>query len=263
MNAIYINQILNEKGEAFFDRPVTDQRIFYNKRASVYDKQNSIPARNIRRKTINDIYKRTLSKLKPGNSIAYLDFGCGTALATKEFLSAMNLQVVRGYGIDISDDMIAIAAKRIPEYKLMRGGPKLITFNNLDLITAHFHVLCHLSDEDLGLFFKNASNSLREGGVLCFEVIKRYKVGEHTFTVEDDTHNRVFVAYNSIDADGNKILDEQMQPRIGTYRIFSKNEIYSYAKQYGFTVLICELVSNQNPDPKLKVVHEYVVVLQK
>lgn len=110
-----------------------------------------------------------------------MDFGCGTGGTTNEFMAGLTgyAEVVEGFALDISPEMARLAHQNLPKFNVIKGGPDKLNFENkFDLITALFHVVCHLSPQELDAFFQNASKSLKQGGVICFEVIKQLEVRE-------------------------------------------------------------------------------------
>src|SRR3989344_3590385 len=154
--------------------PVTDQQSFYNLRASIYDEQNESPERRRRQETMDDYYHQALRNLLTGKDLYYLDFGCGTGAHTAVFLEGLSgyARLQKGYGIDVSEEMVKIAGAKLPELQILKGSAEKLSFKEeLDLVTYFFHVLCHLTESELELFFRNVSSSLKPGGVLCFDVI--------------------------------------------------------------------------------------------
>lgn len=100
-----------------------------------------------------------------------LDVGCGTGRHASH-LAALGYRV---HGIDMSEAMIALAARKTgPD-----GNPSFSVANALgfrfpeefDAVIALFHVASYLRGVDeLATFVANARASLREGGILVFDV---------------------------------------------------------------------------------------------
>ena len=101
-----------------------------------------------------------------------VDLGCGTGLLARELIDA-------GYdvfGIDISEAMIEIARKRVPEAEFRVGSLFEVGIPPCEAVTAISEVLNYLFDpenEDLGLsrVFRRVHDSLAPGGVFVFDVL--------------------------------------------------------------------------------------------
>ncbi|OGG30929.1 hypothetical protein A3I51_00990 [Candidatus Gottesmanbacteria bacterium RIFCSPLOWO2_02_FULL_38_8] len=259
-----INAQIEKYGTAFTTSMITDQESFYDSRAEIYDEQNEAPQRQKRRKTIFGLYNKILKKYFKKNRIVYLDFGCGTGTATAEFLAGLNQTLKEGYAIDISSEMIKIAKTALPKFNHIKGGVSKINWKNkFDLITAFFHVLCHLSGVELNKFFKSTYYGLKRDGFVCFDVIKQFDVGEHGYTKKDKQENRKYIAYHSLKRDGSTIVDSKGDPIIGTDRMYSKKDMLDFAEKHHFKIVAIKEVKIENPDPKIGYLNEFVVVLQK
>ena len=160
--------------------------------------------------------------------------------------------------------MVKTARRNLPIFEVIQGGVAQINFDHtFDLITSFFHVLCHMCESDLELFFRNVSKSLTQGGLLCFDVIKQFEVGEHGYTEGERLSGMKYLAYHSLRDDGAKILDAYGNPCIGTDRMFTSDEILNFAKEAGLRMVNIEEVLIANPDPKVGHLKEFAVVLCK
>ena len=103
--------------------------------------------------------------LKPSTA---LDLACGTGGLTRE-LHALGLSVT---GLDASQDMLRIAAERLPDVRLLAGD--LRTFDlgeRFDLITCVFDSLNNLTEEgELLSALRQCRAHLAPGGLLAFDV---------------------------------------------------------------------------------------------
>jgi SAM-dependent methyltransferase len=260
-----IQKRIESKGAAFVDSMITDQEAYYDVRADVYEEQNEIPVRRNRREAMYKIYHAILPSLLP-SQITYMDFGCGTGSTTADFIAGMYdyAEVAQGYAVDISPKMIELARQNLPSFTTEQGGPyKLDSENKFDLITAFFHVVCHLTDTELGLFFQNAHKCLKPNGVVCFEVVKQLKVGERGYTQADKEQNRRFWAYPSEKKDGTKVRDKNGQLVVGTDRMFERDEIINFAMSNGLGVVEIKEALVTDPDDTTSSNKELVVVLKK
>ncbi len=261
-----INKEVSIRGGYVLDSMPTDQEAFYDVRADIYDQQNDIPSRIERRKIMNDFYHAELQRLIAGKDLSYLDFGCATGGATNEFLEGLKVysSVAKGYAVDISEEMVKRASKALAEFKVVKGGADQIDFDGtLDLVTSFFHVLCHLKDAELELFFENVSRSLKPGGILCFDVIKRFDIGERGYSKEHMEGGKKYLVYHSTKKDGSKVTGADGQPIIGTDRMFSKEEIIDFAERANLEVVKIEEILIVNADTKFGSLKEYAVILKK
>jgi SAM-dependent methyltransferase len=120
-----------------------------------------------------------------------VDLGCGTGLLARKLIDA-------GYdvfGIDISEAMIEIARKRVPEAEFRVGSLFEVGIPPCEAVTAISEVLNYLFDpenEDLGLsrVFRRVHDSLAAGGVFVFDVLGPGQVQPGTrakgFSVRED-----------------------------------------------------------------------------
>lgn len=261
-----INYQIDKFGTAFTTSMLTDQEAFYDFRAVIYDDQNEVPQRKKRRQIIFGIYHKILKRCLKDKKVIYLDFGCGTGFATLEFIKLLNsyFKISQGFAIDVSKEMVNIAKSCLPKFNIRKGSVnKILTQNKFDLITAFFHVLCHLSETELNKFFENTFVSLKRNGFVCFDVIKQFDVGEHGYTQRDKEGKRKYIAYRSLKKDSTIITDRKGNSIIGTDRMFSKKEIIDFARKYKFKIVTIEEVKIENPDPKIGFLKEFAVILQK
>lgn len=89
-----------------------------------------------------------------------LDLGCGTG----------RLLEFANYGVDISENMIAIAKTKFPDKEILEGTVTSIPFNtnSLDCIFC-FHVIMHLNKETTTCFLLESYNKLVDNGRLIFD----------------------------------------------------------------------------------------------
>lgn len=261
-----LNKAVESGQPAFTTGMFIDQEAFYDQRADIYDEQNEIPERAERRKAINAIYHSKLKNLIAGKDLIYLDFGCGTGTDTNKFLGELGVyaRIQNGYAMDISSGMVNIAKENLPNFTVSQGTAETMQLENaLDLVTSFFHVLCHLNEDELNAFFKNVHKALKKGGLLTFDVVAQFNVGEHGYTKEDFDANRKYLTYLSTKKDGSKVLTKVGVPMMGTDRMFTKEDILHFAEKYSFEpVDISELdINRQGSDGAI--IREYLVILKK
>ena len=119
---------------------------------------------------------KTKQYLPTGSHV--LDIGCGTGTVSM-------LLAKEGYnvtGVDLSEDMLAIAQQKTVEEKLgityvQQDMCKLEGFSNYDGAVIYLDSLNYLrKDTDVYRTFKHLHESLKEGGILLFDVHSLYKM---------------------------------------------------------------------------------------
>lgn len=101
--------------------------------------------------------------LKPGASV--LDVGCGTGEPILRFLVERQFQVT---GVDASAAMIALAAGRFPETRLLVGDMRELGLDERYDAAILWHSLFHLPPDDQRTMFATLARLLNPGGVLMF-----------------------------------------------------------------------------------------------
>lgn len=99
-------------------------------------------------------------QLRISNTSKTLDLGCGTG----RLLNFAN------YGVDVSQNMIAIAKSKFPDKEILEGSVTSIPFgnNSLDCIFC-FHVIMHLDKTTTTEFLTETHNKLIDKGRLIFD----------------------------------------------------------------------------------------------
>ncbi len=118
-----------------------------------------------------------------------VDLGCGSGLLTQELVKA-TYQVV---GIDISESMIAIARKRLPEVEFLVGSFFKVNIPSCNAVTCVSECLNYLFDADndyqtLVQLFNRIYTALAPGGVFIFDIAEPGQIDAKTktFTQTDD-----------------------------------------------------------------------------
>lgn len=156
----------------------------YNKSAqALADKFNNLGAR------VNDVKEGFSYLQKEGPSV--LEIGCGNGRDAKEILKYVNNG--RYLGIDISEELIEIARKNVPEGKFEINDIENYNFpKGFDIIFA-FASLIHSDVIELEKIFDKAHESLNEGGI--FYVSMKYGKYEES-TKEDEFGIRTYYFYD-------------------------------------------------------------------
>jgi SAM-dependent methyltransferase len=101
-----------------------------------------------------------------------VDLGCGTGLLARELIDA-------GYdvfGVDISEAMIEIARRRVPEAEIRVGSLFEVEIPRCRAVTAISEVLNYLFDPEYeergpGRVFRRVHDALTPGGIFVFDVL--------------------------------------------------------------------------------------------
>jgi len=127
----------------------------FDKMASSYDDGRG-------RKILNRFYRLLLEQVDIEPGAVVLDVGCGTGTILRRLADKA---AIRGYGIDIEENMIAEAKKKCPEMDIQVSSCEHTPFDNqqFDAITAclAYH---HFSDKKG--FAKETVRILKPGGIL-------------------------------------------------------------------------------------------------
>jgi SAM-dependent methyltransferase len=112
-----------------------------------------------------------------------VDLGCGSGLWAQELAKA-HYDVL---GIDISEEMISIARRRVPDAEFRVGSLFEADIPSCEAVTALGEVCNYLFDQDndgqrLVLLFRRIYNALAPGGVFVFDVAEPGQVAPGTTT---------------------------------------------------------------------------------
>jgi SAM-dependent methyltransferase len=182
-----------------------------------------------------------------------LDLGCGTG----EHLALLEREGIRCTGVDISEDMIAVAGKRYPNIEFVRTDMTDIeydaAFNIVISLFGSFNYL--INDADIESMLMKLRKALKTGGVGVFEIwnsqpilkIKEKGIGpvsmtshngelikrERGFKLRNDPFKTVVeVNYQyTIDGVGHKSIRDRH-----IMRTFISDEITRFLAGAGFTV---------------------------
>jgi len=120
------------------------------------------------------------NKIKSGFVV---DLGCGSGLWAKELIKS-NYQVL---GVDISESMIAIAQKRVPQAKFQVGSVFKVDIPSCHAVTSIGECLSYLFDSDnnrktLFQLFQRIYQALIPGGVFIFDIVEAGQVTQGNTT---------------------------------------------------------------------------------
>jgi SAM-dependent methyltransferase len=118
-----------------------------------------------------------------------LDLACGTGSLTS-ILSKRGYDMI---GVDISEEMLAIARRKDPDILfLQQDMRKFELYGTVDAIICACDAINYLTENgDLEQVFKLAANYLNPGGLFIFDINTEYKfkeiLADNTFAAADDT----------------------------------------------------------------------------
>ena len=117
-------------------------------------------------KAESDKIRALVKKYRTSRGKEILDVACGTGNHIQYLKKYFNIT-----GIDLDKDMLAIARKKLPDIKFIRGDMR--TFNldkQFDVIVCLFSAIAHLKTyNNLEKTIKNFSVHLKAGGVMIVE----------------------------------------------------------------------------------------------
>jgi len=107
-----------------------------------------------------------IKKYKTSRGKEMLDVACGTGNHTQYLKKYFNIT-----GIDIDKDMLAIARKKLPDIKFVRGDMRTFNLNRqFDVIVCLFSAIGHLlTYSNLEKTISNFARHLKSGGVVIIE----------------------------------------------------------------------------------------------
>lgn len=124
-------------------------------------------------------FAELLLKWMEENAIAVtsmLDIGCGTGV----LCHVLQKHGIRTQGMDLSEDMLAMAREKYPEIPFEQGN--MITYKTpgrFDLVTSTCDAMNHiLNQEDLEQAMKSVYDCLLPGGYFLFDLLKKGETAE-------------------------------------------------------------------------------------
>lgn len=122
----------------------------------------------------SELLNRLIAILPPNSLI--LDLGCGSGDPIDIKLVDAGHQVI---GIDISDEQIDLAKKKLPEQKFYRRDFEELEMDEflVDAIVS-FYAIYHISREAQGLLFKKMFSYLKSGGAILLTLSAKEWEGE-------------------------------------------------------------------------------------
>ena len=174
----------------------------WNSIAEIYDDRSETP--------ISDVFTMFTGRLPEKGKV--LDLGCGTGLPYARYLVEKGFDVL---GVDLSEDMVKVASKNVPEATFVQLSMNEITHRDeFDGVMSSFSMLLLPPD----LFRETASrihSALVEGGLFYLSL-------NEPASISDDPDSEVFV----------NIMGQEMYSRA-----YTVEEIESYFRPLGFSLV--------------------------
>ena len=174
----------------------------WNSIAEIYDDRSETP--------ISDVFTMFTGRLPEKGKV--LDLGCGTGLPYARYLVEKGFDVL---GVDLSEDMVKVASKNVPEATFVQLSMNEITHRDeFDGVMSSFSMLLLPPD----LFRETASrihSALVEGGLFYLSL-------NEPASISDDPDSEVFV----------NIMGQDMYSRA-----YTVEEIENYFQPLGFSLV--------------------------
>jgi len=174
----------------------------WNSIAEIYDDRSETP--------ISDVFTMFTGRLPEKGKV--LDLGCGTGLPYARYLVEKGFDVL---GVDLSEDMVKVASKNVPEATFVQLSMNEITHRDeFDGVMSSFSMLLLPPD----LFRETASrihSALVEGGLFYLSL-------NEPASISDDPDSEVFV----------NIMGQDMYSRA-----YTVEEIENYFQPLGFLLV--------------------------
>ncbi len=115
----------------------------------------------------NAVYALANEVIQGSGKLDLLDLGCGTGNHSQYFKNNFNV-----IGVDLSDEMLAIARQKVPDVRFQQGNAR--TFNldqQCDVVAMMSAVLGYQhTNEEVLATLRNVRSHLRPGGMFVFDV---------------------------------------------------------------------------------------------
>ncbi|WP_349407896.1 class I SAM-dependent methyltransferase [Pseudalkalibacillus sp. SCS-8] len=137
-------------------------------------------------------FRNAIDRYGINNTLDVLDVGCGTG----EISVRLGLEGYHVQGIDLSEEMLAVARKKAENHDLeipffQQDMRELEGFSNLDAAIIFCDSLNYLPTiEDVKVTFERIAHTLKDDGLFMFDVHSLYKIeevfGNETFTLNEE-----------------------------------------------------------------------------
>ena len=161
------------------------QRRYYHLRAREYDLGAWQPATEDQATDVAHVIE-VISALPPART---LDVACGTGLLSQHLRGELTL-------LDASADMLARAARRVPEAEVIEGDALPLPFSDAAferVFSSHFYD--HLRPEDRRRFLAEAARVAAELIVVQQSEAATHREGEERRALQDGSTHRIYKVY--------------------------------------------------------------------
>lgn len=157
-------------------------------------------------------YMKQMMNREELTGLNVLDLGCGTG----ELLLKMNQAGVRVTGVDLSEEMLTVAQKKLTasgyNSQLLHGDmSELPPLGPFDVVTIFCDSLNYLSDEgEIKRTFENGFNVLKAGGWLMFDVHSPYKMNQFVDASFSDAGEDISYIWNSFQGEEPSSIEHEL-----------------------------------------------------
>ena len=233
-----LRTIIERNRVAFTDVANIQQlQIGYDVRVDNYSKESQSRPDKVHQTTSTDrFFLEELRGLISSKRIAYLDAGCADGRRTKRFSNELNefCKIDRLSAIDYSREMVAQAQGILGHSNVAWGNITDLPFQaEFNVVTCMYGVIGHLPEDLIQQAFNNLSQTLVDGGILCIDVLGRDQkfLKQYHYNEVNSNHGK-YVAY-FVKVEGSPLTNGKNQPIVYTMRMFTQEEMKTYAKNAG------------------------------
>ncbi len=170
-------------------KPSDIEKLYKEQAAEYSDFANSSFSWLFLEKPLIDKVVNLVSVKKP----KFLDAGCGMG-RTLKYLLDKKIPEEDIFGVDISDEMLSIAKKNVPQVKTLKSDLTKLKLNEKFDVIICTHVLHYLGEEDFKKTLRNFYKLLKKGGLLFFVITHPVRTTRHNLVeyfkrnwIEDQT----------------------------------------------------------------------------
>jgi SAM-dependent methyltransferase len=255
-----------QNGLAFTDLSIADVQKGYAKRAKTYSAEiKESPHKPHLLDMTNRFLLDTFEKYLKGKNITYLDAGCADGVRTNEIKEKLNTfcTVDRLIAFDYTPEMVRVAKKLLGEEAAEWGDLTAtdFTYKNFDLVTSLYATLGHIPDHLIPKALENLHDSLKPGGIAGIDVIGRDEDFLQRFKYGEDSGNEGKNVVYLVNPGENPLRKNGPEPILFTQRLFGTDEMETYVRNAGFSVLEAKELRSDIPRIKFRMGMEYAMVL--
>ncbi|GAF15409.1 methyltransferase [Bacillus sp. JCM 19045] len=197
-------------------------------------------------------YMKQTLKRENLSGLSVLDLGCGTG----ELLVRLKQAGGHVTGVDLSEDMLAIAQKKLTasgfNCQLLQGDmSELDAIGSFDVVSIFCDSLNYLSNEnEVKKTFANCFNLINDGGWLLFDVHSPYKINQFIDATFAEVDDEISYIWNSFQGEEPLSIEHELtffvKQKNGSYdrleelhkeRSYAVHQYKTWLKQAGFLTI--------------------------